>query len=333
VRASLQINEQTSIKTMKQTVIVLALWGMAHVNMAVAAPPKRPWAKNVSQDTQRRSREAYAAGNQAFAKKSYAIALQHYQRAVALWKHPAIQFNLAQCLMKLGDKPKSYHQLVAAMRYGEAPLGKTLYQKALEQKESLEAQIVRLVVDNRHDDAKVWLDGKLVLSGVGRVAHIIVPGRHQIVAKKARYRTLTVNRVMLPGKRERISIKLERERIYQRRWARWKPWLLVGSGVLVAAAGAGLWAKAQSDYDEFSRELTSLCPAGCEASKLPDSVASARDSGDVFHKLAISAFAVGAATAIAGVALVIVNQPIALEAPLQPMVGPRAAGLSFRCRF
>jgi tetratricopeptide (TPR) repeat protein len=295
---------------------------------------QRPWAKGVSATQQAKARKAYGVGNQAFSKKSYAIALEHYRRAVGFWQHPAIQYNLAQCLYKLGQRVEAYQQLVASLRYGQAPIGAALYQRGLEQRQMLESLVVKVEIVCQQKGAQVFLDGQPLFTAPGRVQRIVMPGKHQVVARKKGFLTVTKEQVFLPGKTARLVVKLSRERVLKRRWSRWKPWLVVGSGLLVAASGAAMWFKAQSDYNDFAQQLESGCPSGCPDSQLPAAAADAKSSGDTFHKIAIAAFAIGGAIAVSGAVLVVLNQPRAVERPqIVPTIGPTSAGLVISGRF
>ena len=110
-----------------------------------------------------------------------------------------------------------------------------------------------------------------------------------------------------------------------RRWAAWKPWTVVGSGVALGLVGVPLFLSARDNFATYDAEIARLCPAGCDADQLPTTVIDARKRGELQHELAVGMFVAGGAVAATGIVLVIVNQP-----RLEPVARPRTFALTPR---
>src|SRR3569623_1711109 len=110
----------------RAVVLVLAL---AFTTRVVHADDK-PWAANVDDKSQKIALDLYNAANQLFEDGAYPKALELYEEALAKWDHPKIHFNAAVCLKKMDRLVDAYEQLLAAMKYGEAPYSKEVWAQA-----------------------------------------------------------------------------------------------------------------------------------------------------------------------------------------------------------
>jgi tetratricopeptide (TPR) repeat protein len=294
----------------------------------------RPWARGVPAETQEQARAIYRQGNREFAQKAYATALEKYRRAAQLWAHPAIEFNLAQCLVRLDRPVEAHHYFVQSLRHGEPPLG-AFYQRAIEERQRLEAQLSWLEVTCDEPGAIVSLDGKTLFTAPGSAKRLLRPGKHQVLASKTGYVTAAQNKLLLPRTRTKMELRLKMEQVLQRRWAIWKPWAVVGSGLLLAGAGVLFQVLGQRRYDEFGDDLTAECPSGCLPEDVPQDTRDLRSSGEAMSGVAVGLFSLGSAVALAGAVLAIINQPRALEesSAVLPIAGRRSAGLTLRGRF
>src|SRR4051812_45471360 len=103
----------------------------ALLGVTLAEEPPRPWAAGVTQENQTRAFALFKEGNSLFTNAQYTTANLKYREALILWAHPAIQFNLAVSLIQIDKAVEASEMLDSALRFGEAPLGRDLYQQGL----------------------------------------------------------------------------------------------------------------------------------------------------------------------------------------------------------
>src|SRR5207249_2996934 len=144
-----------------------------------------------------------------FEQDRYKDALPKYVEALALWDHPAIHYNAAVCLINLERPVEAYDHLLAALRYGAAPLGDKLYKDALNYKKALSGQVAPLAVSCAQSDAKVTLDGADLLACPSSVEKNVLASDHQLVAVKRGYETETRTIHLEPGKKTTLVIELK----------------------------------------------------------------------------------------------------------------------------
>src|SRR5436190_16273158 len=209
-------------------VAILLIGGVA------AADTVKPWAVGVPEAKQALALQKFQDGNALFVKAEWPKALELYLAALAEWDHPNIRYNAAICLIKLGRMLEAHDHMAAALRYGEAPLGKDLYEQGQTYFQVLKSSVSHLeVVCKAPAGARVTVDGVPLLDTCPRSAtKLVEPGKHQIVSSKPGYRTETVDVQAPAGGRETVTIvmQLEGTRKLTRRWPRWVPWIVVGSG-------------------------------------------------------------------------------------------------------
>ena len=166
----------------------------------------------------------------------------------------------------------------------------------------------------------------------------------QIVATRTGYLTQTLPLVLVPGKATRTEVdlvELGTTTRLERRWPTWKPWVVVGAGAALALIGVPLQLASASNARAYDDEFGTTCPTGCGGAGQPESVPS-RQSLERTSRLqnvaAISLFAVGGATAIAGIVGVFLNQPRAVtpsedRVRVVPRVGVGEAAVLLEGRF
>ncbi|QRN98803.1 hypothetical protein JRI60_07165 [Archangium violaceum] len=286
-----------------------------------AAEPlrERPWAKGVPKEKQDSALELFREGNTLLKESVFVPAADKYRKALALWDHPAIHYNLALVLMNL-DQPIEVHEhLVAALRYGPDPLEKEKFEYARNYKTLIEKQLARVDITCETPGATVTMDGQTLFTGPGRYAGLVRPGAHSIVATLQGYATTDQSRTLLPGETTTLDMKMLKadELIrYRRRWAAPMPWLVMGAGVAAAAGSAWVHLQARDNIDAFSAGITEC--GGCKPT--PD-LASTLSRGNLLQNAAIGGYAVGGAALITGAVLVYLNQPqpYRIDDPSQPV--------------
>jgi hypothetical protein len=146
---------------------------------------------------------------------------------------------------------------------------------------------------------------------------------------------------MLPGETREVRVRLVDLSSVPlvRRWSVWKPWAVLGAGVVVAAAGTALELRAHKNmnrFDDFVASDPSCAPNGCVESAIPEDVRGSRDTAELQDVVGLSMIGVGAAVAATGVALLILNQPRRAEperpppgaVAIAPVIEPGGAGLA-----
>lgn len=317
--------------------LLLALL-LRSANAAPAEPAEnatRPWAENVAQEQQDEALRLFEEGNKLFGDSKYTAAVAVYREALKSWDHPAIRYNLATALIELDQPLGAYESLELALRYGAAPFTPENYQQALTYRKLLRGQLAELRVACQEPNAEVTLDGRAMFSGPGDATRFLLPGAHQLVARKAGYLTETRSLSMLPGKPVVEELSLQEQPVPTkiiRRWETWKPWAVLGAGAVLAVAGVPMILDAKKNIDAFDADVARSCPMGCTA--VPPGAVGARDRSHVESVVAVSLFTVGGAMLAGGAAMLILNQPrvvpdeSASRAGIAPMVGRGSFGLS-----
>src|SRR5512140_3282512 len=118
-------------------VALMLLGGVVHAG-------DKPWAAGVPQDKQDQAFKAYDEANNLFAQGEYTKAMEKYDAAIALWDHPGIRYNRAICLINLDRPVEAFQDLNAALKYGEEPLGKDLYNQGLNYQKLLSRQVAEV---------------------------------------------------------------------------------------------------------------------------------------------------------------------------------------------
>jgi hypothetical protein len=325
-------------------ILVASSRGLRAADGEPASPgTERPWAEGVPQAKQDEALLIYEEANKLFEDSQHAAALARYRAALEVWDHPAIHYNAAVALIYLDQPLAAYDQLEAALRYGTAPFNADTYQQALTYQKLLRGQLAELKVACPEPGAEVALDGRPLFVGPGEATRRLLPGPHQLVARKPVFLTETRTLSLLPGKPASETLRLQDIRTLPtktvRRWPMWKPFTVVGAGLVVAAIGVPFYLDAKSSFDTYDKEVKRLCAGsqGCAQGTIETTspwAIDARNRGSVENIVALSLFSVGAAAAATGLALAILNQPRVVpwgdapRAQLLPVISPGTLGVS-----
>jgi hypothetical protein len=324
------------------TLALLALWAPPVAAQEPRPGEERPWAKGVPADKQKRALELFRAGNTLLKESVFVRAAEKYREALALWDHPAIHYNMALALLNL-DQPIEVHEhLVAAMRYGAAPLDAEKFENAKSYKTLIEKQLARVEFTCPTPGAAVTMNGQVLFVGPGRYEGMVRPGQHTIVATKDGHLPTDVSRTLLPGETTKLDMRVytaEELTRYRRSWSPWKPWALLGAGAALAASGGYFHMQARSNFRDFDAGIN-LC-GGCVPE--PD-LANKRTRGDSMQKVAFGTYAVGGAALVTGAVLVWMNQPEAYritpgeamneqQITVAPLLGSGERGVVATLRF
>src|SRR5262249_22511020 len=138
--------------------------------------------------------------NKLFEDSQHAAALAKYREALKVWDHPAIRYNAAVALIQL-DQPLAAHEnLELALRYGDEAIGAENHQQALTYRKLLLGQLAELKVACAEPGADVALDGQPLFVAPGEASRRLLPGSHQLVARKAGFLPATRALSLLPGR-------------------------------------------------------------------------------------------------------------------------------------
>jgi hypothetical protein len=280
-----------------------------------AKEEETPWSQGVPKEAQRRALQLFREGNALFEQAKYTEAVAVYEQALASWDHPNIRFNMASCLINMRQPLAAWTHLERALRFGEAPLGERIYAEAKRALAILDSSLVDLTIQSSQPGIRVMLDGEEWLSGPGRRSMKLLPGRHQMVASRRGYVTLSRALDLQAGKAATERVALAREQIrvvrqnYERRWAWWVPWSVAGAGLVVGLAGTGVYLDARADIRQYDRDLAALCPSGCPDDMIPGSLREDERKARQRSGIAIGMWSAGGALLVTGALMAILNRP------------------------
>jgi len=278
------------------------------------APDDEPWSRGVTAEQREQAQRLLDEGNELFLASRYPEALAKYQAAVAVWDHPAIRFNIARALIQLDRPVEAYDNIEQALRYGPAPLEEAShYADAKSYERLLRGQIAEIEIRCDQPDVKVVVDGQAFFTCPGSRTTRLLPGNHQVVARRAGYMTMTRDLVVVPGAPSSFDVRLlsiAEATTTTRRWTPWKPWAIAAAGAAGAGLGVLFELDARSNLDEYGQALRDQCMARpCFPSDLPPLAQSALSRAQLDRGIAISAFVAGGAAVVTGLTLVILNRP------------------------
>jgi tetratricopeptide (TPR) repeat protein len=312
---------------------------------AQAAELERPWARGVPRERQAKALELFRAGNAKLRDALYRVARERYLEALKVWDHPAIHYNLSLSLMNLDQPVEAWEHLQLALKYGAAPLDADKMDQALRYKGLVEKQLTRLTIRCSLEGSAVRLDGNTLFTGPGQWEGMVRAGAHSVVATHDGYVPAEKALTLLGGETRELEMTMFRTEDlteYRRVLPVAVPWVVLGGGAAVAAAGVGLQLAAKGAYAGYDAAVAACAAPESLGCTLRPDIASRRSSGDTLQALAWTTFVVGGAAVITGSVLVYVNRPQAYlrtvevaqpTAALVPVLVPGGAGLSLAGTF
>ena len=281
----------------------------------VAGGDDRPWNCGVPVQTREAARQLFVEGNRRFWIPLFAQATEQYRAALARWPHPAFHFNLALAQLNLGDLVDARASLAHAIAYGPEPLGAEQVQEAEDQLRDPERKLGQIEVSCRPHGAEVTLDGGPLVIGPHGFRGWATAGSHELTAHKPGYlaeaRRVTVSSGQIL-ELDLTLITLSEAADRGRRWATWKPWLAVGAGVTVVAAGGVLHALSSrgfNAYDDAFQQQPCARAHGCTSAEIGPALSDRLSSARREQQIAVAGYTAGGALLVAGAVLLYLNRP------------------------
>jgi hypothetical protein len=315
--------------------VILAVGLMLAATPVVSADTK-PWAQGVPEAQQDKANAIFEEGNQLFAQQAHAPALEKYRAAIALWDHPLIRFNLSVTLIRLDRPLEAADELEKALRFGDAPFKKDLYQQALDYQALLKGRVGYIEASCDQQGAAVLLDGKPWFTCPGTQKIRVMAGEHAVVGELSNYLTSSQRIVVTGGTTVQEKVKLvplDSAVILKYPYRRWIPYAITGTGAAIGLAGLGVWLAGRSQMNDFEDNFARDCPMGC-MKDLSDKplLRDLRDSAELKGTIGISMMVAGGAVTIGGVVMAILNRPqrILPKVELTPTAGGATASARWR---
>jgi hypothetical protein len=281
---------------------------------------EQPWSVGVTAADRIRAQGLLARGNGLLIQNQYAAALELYERAARAWNHPAIHANMVICFINLGRTVEAYESARIALSYGAAPFDKPeVHAATITFMRLLETQVGFVEVRCKRG-VKVTLDGQ-PLRECPIARRSVLAGRHQLVAQKRGFLTVSRDLVTIAGNTEAVKLPLIPLRDVTRMDRRWRsamPMLLVGSGAAILTAGFLVgWSTGNDNGGGGGGD----------------------DDPERPNRIAITSMSAGAALTVAGLALLYINRPRPAPASgsrriqVLPTLAPSSAGISLGITF
>jgi hypothetical protein len=295
-------SEATTMR--RWSLVMLALGALT----AFAQEAERPWAKGIPPARQKEALEIFRQGNGALKESQWRIAADRYRKALELWDHPAINYNLALALLQLDQPIETYERLVASLRYGAAPLDADKFEQAQRYKALVEKQVATVEIVCDVEGAVVKLNGTVVPN---RHKGLVRAGPITVTATKEGFLTNEQSPTLYGGETRKLELTLvpaEQALEYRRLFAAWIPWTVLGTGVALAAGGLGLHLTARSQFGAYDRGIegcTDAMTGGCVPSL---DLAALATQGRSQQAGAMTLYGIGGAAIVTGAVLLYVNR-------------------------
>jgi hypothetical protein len=312
------------------------------LGLTLAAPQlaaaEDPWATGVPDAQQDQANAIYEEGNALFAQDAHAPALEKYRAAIALWDHPRIRFNLAVTLIRLDRPLEAAEELEQALRFGDKPFKKDLYQQALDYQRLLQGRVGYIEASCDHKGAQVLLDGKPWFACPGAQKVRVMAGEHALVGELRDFVPDGPSKIVVAGggvSTHKVRLKPIASAVELRYpLPRWVPITLAITGGVVGLAGAGTYLAGKTQMSEFEDNFAIECPMGC-AKDLSDNLPlrEQRDSAELKGTLGVGMMITGGAVFVGGLVMIVVNRPKRILPSLEVAAGANGMAASTSWSF
>jgi hypothetical protein len=296
-------------------VLLSSAFGWAQDARPGADPEQpEPWIidESIPIEQRERARELFHQGTRYLKDGFFDDAAQTYEQALELFDHPGIRYNLAVAQINLKQPIEAYRNILAAMRYGDVPIDREIYEQARNYRALLETQLAHIEIHCHVPGAEVTLDGQRLFIAPGQHRGIVVAGAHQVVAVKDGHIPETRQLVLEPGRVHRVTLAPRPiEQIMtrtERRWAAWKPWAVAGASATLLAAGVYLDRSSTAEFQRYNDMYSAACPEGCYPDEIPGTAHQQEQRAQARQRYARASYAVGGAVLATGLILAYLNR-------------------------
>ncbi|WP_437593635.1 hypothetical protein [Sorangium sp. So ce1000] len=303
-----------------------------------APPPSQsppPWYQGVSEDRKQTAQALFEEARRLHRRMMFAEARAKYEEALAFWEHPELRLYLARVLRSIGLPVLAYENLRLSLRWGPGSLDADKEEEARSTLQALaERELATIQIRCDEPGATVLMDGKTWFVGPGAERRMVTPGEHVITARKDGYATVVKPVVVLAGKEASGQLALNAYPVVTtQRWPVWIPWATVGAGVAITVLGGTMMGQADTNHREAQRRYEESCGRTCAPFRRDPYEASVVES-----RLAAGTLITGAAMAVTGTVMLLVNTPPSyrtkdhsgVRIELRPTASPDAAMMRVR---
>lgn len=244
----------------------------------------------------------------------YKRAAELYRDAAKLWPRPELYRQAGMAYAQAVELLPAYQHLDHALRCGRGVLRAKAYKDAEEVMERLRPWFAELEVRCHQPGIAVGVDGAswfvCPADGGGGGRQVVLIGQHEVMARKDEHIDMRAPVFLTAGQRAVIEARLvpvEEEMVTTRRWAKWKPWAVVGGAVALAAVGGGLQWAADRRRDGYEAVVANECMQVCTGDDAGMWLRGL-DRAIVENRAALGMFAVSGAGLAAGLILLYLNR-------------------------
>lgn len=287
-------------------------WTTCLVIAAVLAPIRAhadvaPSEVGVSTSAREEAKRLRDEGYAMLAVDRYDDAIAKFHAAIAVFPHPKLYLALGLTYMRVARWLEAEVALDKALDAGEAGLD-TEFARTRAARAEVAAHLGTITITGRQAGAQLTLDGKPVLVAPGEARVRVLPGRHVVLATRG---ALSSDPLALDVRAndtvDAAPVIYVTETRW--RWARWKPWAVIGAGAAIAVVGVPLLLHSQREYDRYRQEFDARCGLmGCPFE--PPELVSIKDGARTWRYSAVGAFAGGGVVVGLGLVWLALNHPV-----------------------
>jgi hypothetical protein len=297
----------------------------------VTGDPDKPWNQGVPEERRQAARALFLEGNRMFWILPVR-AVEKYEAALRIWRHPGFYFNLAVAQINLGREVEARENIENALVHGKKSLGTDLSRELQKQLHEVKRRLGRISVTCDTPEAEVALDGVPLFTGPGSRQVWVKAKVHEITAKKAGYLSESKRVNISGGQLQEVQLRLltlSQATDARRRWLVWKPWAVVAAGGLVVTGSGVLHTLAARNFNSYDEGFLQLpCvkmpnpeAPGCTAAEIGPVLNNRLHRAQFQQSIAIGGYIAGGVLVATGVLLLYLNRPGLAEEGIDPSNG------------
>ena len=280
----------------------------------------KPWDCGVPTGQKGRATRLFNEGNAFFDNGLYLSAIEKYREALESWNHPSIHYNLMLALVTVRLDPiEAYESAQRALRYEGRALEPEERKRAEDYLGILSGQITEIEIVCDEPGAAVYLDNQKLFTGPGLVRKRILPGPHQVVARKLDHLDTATGVDMWPEKPVTVELGMMHqndEYLIERHWQPWKPWVVAGVGAGLTLIGSSFHWRAQVNNKRFATLFAGECsPFGCFPPDDSPELRELEHRYTWYRRISYGAYIAGGLTLAGGLVLAYLNRPKQVKNP------------------